>query len=108
VRHWGLTTLALATAFVLGQPGPGGIVLGGGFIALSALLYGAGARALIRRPRPRLAIALLFVKLAAFLGLGWFVLASGRDHCPDPIGFVVGLTCFPMAAVWEAMRVRGS
>ena len=23
-------------------------------------------------------------------------------------GFVIGITCFPAAAVWEAMRVRGS
>ena len=108
VRHLALTALALAVAVVVGAPGPGGVVLGGAFIALSTVLYGIGARAVVRRPRPRLAIALLFVKLAAFLGLGWLILASGRAHRPDPVGFVVGLSCFPMAAVWEAMRVRGS
>jgi hypothetical protein len=51
---------------------------------------------------------MLFVKLAAFLGLGWVLFASGVEHRPDPIGFALGLTCFPAAAVWEAMRARGS
>src|SRR5207244_1500053 len=60
------------------------------------------------RGGPRLAIALLVAKLLAFLGFGWLAFASGREHRPDPIGFAVGLTCFPVAAVWEAMRVRGS
>src|SRR5205823_5974471 len=82
--------------------------IAGGLIGLSVLLYSAGLRALLGRVGPRLAIALLFAKLLAFLGLGLWAFASGREHRPDPIGFAVGLTCFPVAAVWEAMRVRGS
>jgi hypothetical protein len=86
----------------------GGVLLGGGAIGLSVLLYAVALRALLGRVGPRLAIGLLFVKLLAFLGLGWWAFTSGREHRPDPIGFAVGLTCFPVAAVWEAMRVRGS
>jgi hypothetical protein len=86
----------------------GGVLLGGGAIGLSVLLYAVALRALVGRVGPRLAIGLLFVKLLAFLGLGWWAFTSGREHRPDPIGFAVGLTCFPVAAVWEAMRVRGS
>jgi hypothetical protein len=77
-------------------------------IGLSVFLYWIGLRSLVGRAGPHLAIALLFVKLLAFLGLGWWAFASGRENRPDPIGFAVGLTCFPVAAVWEAMRVRGS
>jgi hypothetical protein len=77
-------------------------------MGLSVLIYVAGLRTLLRGVSPRLAIALLFVKLATFLGLGWLAFAAGRALRPDPIGFAVGITCFPAAAVWEALRVRGS
>ena len=107
-RHWVLVALAAGGSAVAGRPGVGGVLVGGGVLALSVLLYSAGFRALAGRVGPRLAIALLFAKLLAFLGLGWWAFASGREHRPDPIGFAVGLTCFPVAAVWEAMRVRGS
>jgi hypothetical protein len=107
-RHWALVALAAAAASATGRLGAGGILLGGGLIGLSVFLYSVGLRAVLGRAGPRLAIALLFAKLLAFLGLGWWAFASGREHRPDPIGFAVGLTCFPVAAVWEAMRVRGS
>jgi hypothetical protein len=107
-RHWLLVALAVGISAAVGRPGMGGVLAGGGVIGLSVLLYSVGLRTLLGSARPRLAIALLFVKLLAFLGLGWWAFASGREHRPDPIGFAVGLTCFPVAAVWEAMRVRGS
>jgi hypothetical protein len=107
-RHWGLVGVVAALAAVLGTPGPGGVLCGGGMIGLSVVLYAAGLRVLLRQARPSLAIGLLFVKLLAFLGLGWLAFASGEGRRPDPIGFALGLTCFPAAAVWEAMRVRGS
>jgi hypothetical protein len=106
VRHWSLVAGTVAVAFLLGRPGVGGILTGGATIGLSVLLYSVGLRAMVRRARPRLAIGLLFVKLAALVGLGWLVLAAGRDRRPDPVGFAVGLTCFPAAAVWEALRAR--
>jgi hypothetical protein len=88
----------------------GGVLLGGGALGLSVFLYAFGLRLVLKSRRPRLAIGVLFVKLSAFLGLGWLAFASGRDLRPDPIGFALGLTCFPVAAVWEAlaMRARGS
>jgi hypothetical protein len=72
------------------------------------LLYAGMARTLVVGERRRLAIVLLFAKLLLFLALGWLVLGSGRAHGLDPGGFVLGVTCFPAAAVWEAVRVRGS
>jgi len=107
-RHWGLVAVAGSIAAITGRPGVGGVLIGGALIGLSILVYAAGMRVLVCRAGPRLAIALLFVKLAAFLGLGWLVLASGREHRPDAIGFAVGLTCLPVAAVWEALRARGT
>ena len=59
---------------------------------------GAAARAL--------PFGILFVKLLAFLGLGWLVFAASETCRPDPLGFAVGVTCLPVAAVWEAMRAR--
>jgi hypothetical protein len=108
VRHWALVGVVAILAAAVGTPGAGGVICGGGMIGMSVVLYAAGLRILLRRGRASLAIALLFVKLLAFLGLGWFVFASGEGRRPDPIGFALGLTCFPVAAVWEAMRVRGS
>ena len=108
VRHWVLVAVAAGGFVAAGRPGVGGVLAGGAVIGLSVLLYAAGLRSMLRRGRPRLAIGLLSVKLLAFLGLGWLAFASGREHRPDPIGFAVGITCFPAAAVWEAMRGRGS
>jgi hypothetical protein len=49
---------------------------------------------------------MLFVKLAAFLGLGWLVFVASETYRPDPLGFVVGISCMPVAVVWEAVRAR--
>ena len=105
-RHWGLVGATAALAALLGGPGVGGVLLGGGALGLSVFLYALGLRLVLRSGRPRLAIGVLFVKLAAFLGLGWLAFASGRVLRPDPIGFALGLSCFPAAAVWEAMAMR--
>jgi len=105
-RHWVLVGLATAAAAVAGWPGAGGVMAGGATIGVSMLIYAVGLRALLRRSSPSLAIGLLFAKLAAFLGLGWLLFTGGHEQRPDPIGFAVGLTCLPVAAVWEAMRTR--
>ena len=99
--------LAALVASVAGVPSAPSVLLGGGAIGLVVLVYIGAVRLLLRHRRPSLAIALLFVKLAAFLGLGWLAFAPGGLSRPDPIGFALGLSCFPAAAVWEAMRVRG-
>jgi hypothetical protein len=82
----------------------GGILVGGGVIGLSVLLTAGSLRLVLGRRSTRLAIALLFAKLALLLGIGWWAFAAGGIVRPDPIGFALGLTCFPVAAVWEAMR----
>jgi hypothetical protein len=107
VRHWSLVAVATALASAIGVPSARSTLLGGGAIGLVVLAYAGAARLLLRHRRPSLAIALLFVKLAAFLGLGWLVFTREGVSRPDPIGFALGLSCFPAAAVWEAMRVRG-
>ena len=90
-----------------GRPGVGGVLLGGGLIGVSLLLYDFGVAALLRRTRPILAIALLFVKLLLLLGIAWWLFVAGAGSRPDPIGFALGLTCFPVAAVWEALKRHG-
>ncbi|TMA65463.1 MAG: hypothetical protein E6J69_12865 [Deltaproteobacteria bacterium] len=99
-----LVALAAAAGGLAGRAG--GVVLGGGAIGLSVALYVVALGAFLRSRRSRLAIGILFVKLAALLGLGWLAFASRRFH-PDPIGFAVGVSCFPVAAVWEGLRARG-
>jgi hypothetical protein len=100
--------VATLVAALVGTPGAGGVLIGGTVIGVSVLLYAAGFNLLTNPRRRRLAIGVFFVKLAALLGLGWLALGSGIEITPDPLGFAAGLTCFPAAAVWEAMRARGS
>src|SRR5262245_10650587 len=103
VRHGILVVVAGAVAAVIGRPGAWGTLLGGAMMALSVALYTAIVRLVVAGGRPRLAIGLLFAKLAAFLGLGWLAFASGSGR-PDLIGFALGVTCFPAAVVWEAVQ----
>ena len=107
-RHWGLVGATAVLAALAGTPGAGGVLVGGAVMGVSVLLYAAAFGMLTNPKRRRLAIGVFFVKLAALLGLGWLVLGSGIEITPDPLGFAAGLTCFPAAAVWEAMRARGS
>jgi len=102
-RQLALIALAATVSFAAGRPGVGGVLLGGGVMALSVAAYEALFDLVVRGGRRRLAIGLLFGKLAAFLGLGWVVFAS-RSGSPDPLGFALGVTCFPAAVVWEAVQ----
>jgi hypothetical protein len=104
-RHWALVVATTLAAAVLGMPGPGGVAIGGAMMGLSLTLYMALFRLVVRGGDRRLAIGLLFAKLAAFLGLGWLAFASGSAR-PDPMGFAVGVTCCPAAILWEALRAR--
>jgi hypothetical protein len=105
VRHWTLVVAATAAAAVIGVPGPGGVAIGGAIMGLSIALYTTLFQLAVRGGRRRLAIGLLFGKLAAFLGLGWLIFTSGSVR-PDPLGFAIGVTCCPAAVVWEAVRGR--
>ena len=107
-RHWCLVAAATVLAALVGFPGAGGVLLGGVVIGVTVRVYAAAFSTLTNPKRWRLAIGVLFVKLAALLGLGWVILGSTIEITPDPLGFAAGLTCFPAAAVWEAMRARGS
>jgi len=105
-RHWGLVAIAGLVAWGSGTFGAGGTILGG-FAAWGSLVSTAGIfHAAMIRHRPRLAISILSAKLLALLGLTWFAFTARRQ--PDPIGFVLGVSCLPLAAVWEALRVRES
>ena len=106
LRHWALVGTLAALAAVSARPQLWGIVIGGTAIGLSLFLYAAGFSVVLRRGSRRLAIGILFVKLVAFLGLGWLVFAASEELRPDPLGFAVGVTCMPVAAVWEAVRAR--
>ena len=106
-RHW---TLVPLSAFVLGTlttVGAGGVLLGGGMMGLSVAVYDALYRLVVQGGRRRLAIGLLFAKVAAFVGMGWLAFASERVRV-DPLGFAIGVTCFPLAVVWTAAWRRES
>jgi hypothetical protein len=105
MRHWALVMGAAVFAALVGVPGVGGILAGGAMMGLSLALYTALFQLVVRGGRRRLAIVLLFAKLAAFLGLGWLAFASGSVR-PDPLGFAFGVTCCPAAVVWEVVRGR--
>jgi hypothetical protein len=104
-RHWMLVALTTGIAALAGTPGAGGVLLGGAMMGLSLGVYTGLFHVAVRGGRRRLAIGLLFGKLAAFLGLGWLAFASGSVR-PDPLGFAFGVTCCPVAVVWEAARGR--
>jgi hypothetical protein len=106
LRHWVLVAALAAAAGLWARPRLWGIVLGGGAIGLSTFLYAAGFMAVLGRRSRRLAFGALFVKLVAFLGVGWLAFAASEAYRPDPLGFVVGVSCMPVAAVWEAVRAR--
>lgn len=82
-----------------------GIVVGGALIGGSTAVYAIGLLPLVKRGSTTLAIGVLFVKLAALLAVGWAVI-SRDSYGIDPIGFAVGVTCMPIASVWEAMAKR--
>jgi hypothetical protein len=104
VRHWLLVGLATLVAALWARSLLWGVIVGGAAIGISMLLYAAVFLAALRRRSGRLAFGMLFVKFLAFLGLGWLVFAASETWRPDPLGFVVGVSCMPVAAVWEAMR----
>jgi hypothetical protein len=84
-----------------------GIVVGAGFVSMSVWLYARLFDAAIRTGRRRLALGLTFVKLAAFLALGWVAMSWGAGSV-HPLGFAIGVTCLPLAALWEAWRAKGA
>lgn len=109
VARWHVGLAVAATALGAGTQwfGPGGTLLGAAAMGLALWAYGAVLAVVLRRGSPRLAMVLLSAKFLAFLGLGWLALGASRQG-PDPLGFAVGVTCFPMATVIGALRTRGT
>ncbi len=103
-RHWTLVAVAAAAAWLAGVS-PEGVAAGGVAIGLLTFLYATAFLAALRRGSLRLALVILFVKVSALMGLGWLVLTSSAWR-PDPVGFTIGVSCLPVAAVWEALGAR--
>ena len=104
-RHWCLVAAVAVVALVTaGVAGATSVVAGGAVIGLSSLLTTAGLGAMLRRG-VRLAIAFLFAKLLLLLGLVWVMLQWGLRGI-DPGAFALGVTCFPVAAVWQVISAR--
>lgn len=104
-RHFLLVALAAVGGMGFGL-GPGGVLVGGGVMGLVVWGYGKALGALMGRGSRHLAMIFPFAKFLTLLGLGWLAL-SGTTHVPDPLGFAVGVTCFPVAVVWGTLRARG-
>lgn len=100
-----LTALAAMGWWVTTGEGSSAVVAGGMAVVVSVWLYEQVFRAAVVTGRRRLAMALTFVKLAAFLGLGWIAFTV-PDWAPSPAGFAVGVSTLPVAAVWEALETR--
>jgi hypothetical protein len=96
---------AALVCWATGWLAPGGVAAGATVVVISLWLYRQLFLAAIIQGRRRLAIGLSFVKLAGLLILGWWVF-SGPTWAPDPVGFAVGVSCLPAAAVWEAFETR--
>ena len=100
-----LGAVAGAVCAALGGPGVWGVLFGVGLVISSLWSYTILFDAAIRKGNRRLALGLPFVKLAAFLALGWWAITRGAGAI-DPLGVAVGVTCLPLAAVWEALATR--
>jgi len=105
-RRIALLTIVFCVAlWLVGRPGARGVLVGGAVVLGSVWLLARLFEAAIVTGRRRLAMALTFVKLTAFLALGWIAFTV-PSSAPDPLGFAVGVTTLPIAAVWEALEVR--
>ena len=102
-----LGVVAVAISLVAGRAYTWGVVLGIGLVASSLWLYAMLFEVAVRRGRRRLALGLMFAKLAVLLALGWWVMVRGAGKI-DPLGVAVGVTCLPLAALWEALKARGN
>ncbi len=105
LTHWTLVAAAAMAAWYGGRPWAWGILAGGGAIGVLTLVHAGALTVMLRRGSARLAVGIVVVKLALSLGLAWLALSAG-DFRPDPVGFALGVTCLPVAAVWEAIRAR--
>ncbi len=107
LTHWGLVCLTATAAWAAGRPWVWGILVGGGVVGVLTLIHAGALTVMLRRGSNRLAVLIVAVKFAASLGLAWLAFSAG-DLRPDPLGFALGVTCLPVAAVCEALRARST
>jgi hypothetical protein len=100
-----LALLATAAGSILGKPQPTAVVLGAALVASSVWIYAIVLDAVLLSGARRLALGLTFVKLCGFLALSWWAMRLGAGAV-DPLGVAAGITCLPLAAVWEALEAR--
>jgi hypothetical protein len=100
-----LALLATGAGTIGGRPQPAGVLLGAALVASSLWIYATVLEAVLRSGSRRLALGLTFVKLCGFLALGWWAMRRGAGAI-DPLGVAAGITCLPLAAVWEALQAR--
>lgn len=103
--QWLIVLVAAAAAWLGGLPWAWGILVGGAAVGLSTAIWAASLEIILRGGRVRLAVGIIFVKVAAVLALGWLALYGGA-YRPDPVGFAIGVSSLPIAAACEAIRMR--
>ncbi|MCW5889373.1 MAG: hypothetical protein KIT14_02350 [bacterium] len=102
---WLMVVAVALLAWVLGLPYAWGILVGGAAVGFSTAIWAASLQIILRGGRVRLAVGIVFVKVAAVLALGWLALYGGA-YRPDPMGFAIGVSCLPIAVACEAIRMR--
>jgi hypothetical protein len=104
-RHAILVLLAAVGLAVIRVEAGLGVIVGGAVIGASVLLNTLTFHFAVKRPNARVAIGILSVKLLASLLLVWWVMTYVGWR-PDPAGFAIGVTCWLVAALWDALRTK--
>jgi hypothetical protein len=106
VERWTLVLAAIAVPIAwlcLSRRMTLGVSLGAGVMAANAwALRRIGQRVVEKRPRAGYALLLFNVKMALLIALVYVVV---RYLPVDPIGFLIGISVFPVAVVIAAVRI---
>lgn len=104
-RHALLVALCAVALSAVRPVAAVGTLVGGAVIGGSVLLNTLTFHFAVRRPNARVAIGISSVKLLASLLMVWCVMTYVGWR-PHPLGFAIGVTCFPVAALWDALARR--
>jgi hypothetical protein len=106
VERWTMILAALAivaSAVALPRATAFGVTLGAGLMVVNAYaIRRIGTRVLRTFSRPGIAILLLNLKMLALIALVYLAI---RFLHVDAIGFIIGISVFPVAVVIAAVRV---
>ena len=105
LRHAALVIASAAILSTVRRRSAAGALVGGAVIGGSVLLNTLTFHFAVNRPNPRVAIGISSVKLLASLLMVWWVMTYVGWR-PDPVGFAIGVTCYPVAALWDALRTK--